>query len=749
MIRSIRSVRENIPLVAFYLSYPIGLALLLFSFYLGETKLWDGNGSSIISSPFIAATFGFVIIAVWHSKLLLQKTLGRNNLLPFAALLILVFASNWFSFSYSLYPGLSFRGEILLFSGIGLAALHFRAKNLFPIWALLSSIILIFTFLTAADGRLIFTDDHPSVLYRLQLLKENFPFIPFYNPDWNAGSDARDFFATGILNVFIIFLPLIYAFPIEAVYNFIVLGICFALLPLSTYAAARVSGQSKPTAAIAATLSLSCCTLWYRWALSYGAIGFVASGALLPLSYYLAVKLLSPNQLFSRNEAVLLVITFSLMLCWSLSALVFIPLLVIIPWRRIFQIPYLSKTALAIAVLNIPWIIIFVVVSNVFDFTQLEKAADVENNGRETVTEYQPAHTEAAVKGKAKDFSVTKSLKILREASVKTNPLILFLALPGIFLLFNRTLRIALLLSAAWLIFLGTIYAPVKPQLELERMLLFLCLLLTVPTAKALEQLWDTTVEKAKSQQFVFAKLILTALCIGFLLSSTFATGFIVRNRSIERYTFAQPIVNNISSTIREHGGPGRTLFSSFILHQLSAGHIAPLAYFSGHQLIASSPVHNLWWFTDVIPAEFRERKEEGVEEFLNLMNVTSVVAFDKVWRDYFAARPEKYEKLWQEGSFIFFKRHYPENSYFLSGSGELIQQESDAVTVKLSSSEAVLKFTYFPFLTSSACDIKAANYGKNVQLISLTNCPPNATVTISSISAFSRVLQSVFGVGK
>jgi len=82
-----------------------------------------------------------------------------------------------------------------------------------PITLLIATQALIAgVFISYADGRLLFSDDHPSFLYRLQLLMDEFPSIPFYNTEWNAGYSAREFFPSGVLNVFFLSAPILYFF---------------------------------------------------------------------------------------------------------------------------------------------------------------------------------------------------------------------------------------------------------------------------------------------------------------------------------------------------------------------------------------------------------------------------------------------------------------------------------------------------------------------------------------------------------
>ena len=80
-----------------------------------------------------------------------------------------------------------------------------KIELLMPLSIICGPIIVYMLFALKTHGQPLFTDDHGSVIYRLALLKENFPAIPTYDTEWNAGTDWRDFFATGILNVFFIF----------------------------------------------------------------------------------------------------------------------------------------------------------------------------------------------------------------------------------------------------------------------------------------------------------------------------------------------------------------------------------------------------------------------------------------------------------------------------------------------------------------------------------------------------------------
>jgi hypothetical protein len=185
----------------------------------------------------------------------------------------------------------------------------------------------------------------------------------------------------------------------------------------------------------------------------------------------------------------------------------------------------------------------------------------------------------------------------------------------------------------------------------------------------------------------------------------------------------------------------GRIFFSGFLLHELSHGHAAPLPLLSHQALMASSPFHDQWRYRQPIPKEFLAAGDAGIERFFDLYNVTAVVAHEPAWRKHFLASP-RYRALWHGGSFILFSRDSSAPSYLLSGEGELRTQTIDQVTFTIRSSDAVLKFNYFPFLKSSSCNIEPFAVAEGINFIKLSACPVPAEVTIKAGSAWHRVFR-------
>ena len=155
----------------------------------------------------------------------------------------------------------------------------------------------------------------------------------------------------------------------------------FSKIPDFNILAAKILKKDFKFIAIVSVLSVTNSLFWYRWALKYGTLGFITSTSLAPLVFVLASKLLSKNENLSKNEAILLVVTTSLLLLWSAAGLIFIPciLLGIIFLNRLLKKKYVCKIILSLMLINIPWIIIFFSASNVGNFIKAEKSTELVN----------------------------------------------------------------------------------------------------------------------------------------------------------------------------------------------------------------------------------------------------------------------------------------------------------------------------------------------------------------------------------
>lgn len=623
--------------------------------------------------------------------------------------------------------------SIIYVYAIGFCFFLNKSKSIL-ISAIQASLCIIpLAFLTYSKGKSVFTDDHAAVAYRLHLLSEYFPHIPVYNPLWNLGTDWRDFFATGILNVFTLFYPLLLLTNSISAHAIIVPVLLFVLFPLSCYYATRLHYTSVTGSLLSASIGVCCSTLFYKWALSYGSLGFVCSLTLIPITSSLMLKIIddcSSGKTLFFSHVIAWLITLTLSITWSMQAVALLPLIIA---TGIYATPHIIRKKtflcffLCVLCINLLWMCVFVKVSKVGSFLKAETSAHAEpSQGNNNFSK-------KSVKGNAGVFDIKKTQLLIKENLTKANPLLYLFCIPAIFSFANIRLRFFLGLTVTWLLLIGTIGSSYKPQLELDRFLLIATVISVFPVAKYIDQF----VILPKTRIHSIMQILLSVM----IASSLISTSAIVQNRGSHKFSLLPEELKTLAQKISLHGGEGRTVFSGFILHDMGGSHLAPLAQLTQKPLVGSSPVHNLWLHTDVIPEDYRKKGPEGVEEYLSLVNSTLVIAHEKVWKEYFSQNPAIYSHVDTVGKFYLFKRaHTP--SYFLNGIGEVIKQEGDRVILKLKSEDATILFNYFPFLTVEKCNTIEPYLNKtSFTFIKLSGCSLNQEIEIRSSSPIKRLL--------
>lgn len=721
----------------------LGLLCIVMGLSGGAWYLWERWGDPIIPAGRYLGEAGIVLIfaaaiASWCVARRLPKLKDFLDERIWTLGLVAILVSDWICRPWGLYQGPLIRGEIVVGALAMYALLRGPWQRVLLFWPIATVAMIIWSFFLASRGSILFSDDHAMFLFRLKLLKENFPQIPFWFPLWNGGIDARDFFATGALNAFFLSAPLLYSFPVETVYNLIIALILWVLTPLSVYFAARLIGSTTLQAAISSTLSVCSGLFWYRWGLKYGTVGFIVSTALFPLVVALVLRFISETTPRWRL-CLALTVASSLMLLWSPSGIAALPLaLIALPrvLRIITSRRHLATLAL-IAALNLPWMAMMWKVSNVGRFLESHKETTAGqhevvslNNGGQPLPGSQGG---TAYRHKSGGIDKQKSLNQWHNNASALNPLLVVFALPALLTLSGAT-RVSFSLLSAWLMALGTIGVTLKPQLELDRMIIIASMLLTLPVGILLSRLFALH-ERGRSWR------IAGSIAGSFLLIGPFAASSVTLNRSDDTYKFANGDVQNLVAVIGDHAGSGRAFFTGCVLHELSGGHLGPLPLWSNVPMVASSYAHNIWKYEQPIPQAFMEKGDAGIREYLDLMNASLVIAHEPVWIDYLRSRPTEYQLLMEGPPFFAFKRLQHTPSFALSGDIADLSHTTNSLSFVANSESLVLKFKYFPFLQSSHCDIQPRQVSKDIYFIELTNCPRGERVTISSVSPIKRLL--------
>ncbi|MCB0321934.1 MAG: hypothetical protein KDD69_00125 [Bdellovibrionales bacterium] len=684
-------------------------------------------GSTLISegSWRMAAVvaLGWAVVQLWGPRRFRQPL--RLEPVVFLVGLVLLVASDYFGQPFGFFQSAAGRSELVIlgvcYALFSLTRYPRAADSFFSLPLLLfCQVALTILFLRHAEGRLLFSDDHPSFLYRLHLLKEHFPAIPFYNPAWNAGYSAREFFPSGVMNVFFA------AFPLLALggdlsqwenavrYTYLIPYLYIFLIPWGMYYAARVFGADRAVAVAAAVLSLGPSTGYFEWLLKYGTIGFALSiGVAVPtlaLSYRLVRDPVPPRWC---HVASLLVLSY-LTIAWTLAAAIFVPiaLYALAQPRQTFHSQRRAKVLAFIALFalcNGPWLATFVHESKVATFLQGSTLPG------STVKSFSAARPSEQQEGRSLKSHAHLILKETRELSAKVNPLLLLLGLPGVLLLRERSARVILFVTITWLTALAAVGEDLKPQLELRRMILPAAFLLCIPAAQALLSLVRRVEERLVSDRGLRRTLALTSggFLVGMFMLSPITVAAVYQNRTDEKFVFSNGLPARLANAIRQEVAVGRTFFLGFVLQELEAtwwgaqdgGHVAALAMFADRPFYASDFYHRRWSSVDPIPPSYRARGEAGIEEFLDLVNATAVVTLKREWADYCLARP-RYRQVFQEDRFRVFIREGYTPTYVLKGDAT-VEPLAAGIQVSPRSPEVVLKFRYFPNLRASHPEVE------------------------------------------
>ncbi len=693
--------------------FNFGAALSVIAVVYGGLRLVSERNAAIIPSGAWGVLFGLVlmlpafVLAVGRIR---KPALALEGW--FLALLLVLVSDAPTRWPTCFHGGLGLE-HLALAGAIGvfcLPRLGARAGLLF--W-ILGSLAGYWGIREATQGTLVLADDHAAFLYRLEQLKNNFPDIPFYNPQWNGGVEAREFFPSGVLNVFLILWPLIAFIDLTGYYTELIAVLLFVVCPACTYLALRLLNLRAPLAPV---LSLFPTILWYRYELFYGTLGYITSTALAPLVMALLVRIAEAGSRASWLLCAALVLALSLLFLWTPAVFIVMPAVAVLSLSLLrFAVAKRGVvTVFSMLLLNLPWVLIFLEASQVLQFISAPQTGE----------------------GPAPYPEVRELFGHLRYALRTCTPAIVVLTAPGLIILRRERPLVAVVftVSIGSLFAAGLLFSPIKPRLELERLTVAALYLSVIPTAVALRAVSEKAALKSG-----FRRLI-----CGFGVGSVLLTPAVLyvfsANRTIEPYAANSEELLVLAAAIREHHGGGRVAFSGYVQHQLGGVHVAPLALFTGVPLFASRYQHDRWEHVDWIPAEFRKEHDAGIEKFLDFYNITSIVVIEPEWGPWLAARPDRFQLVWESPKAKIFERLSGPRSWFIEGAGEVLDQSGSELRLRLDTPSAIIRFNWLSFLEVEGCrSINPAEVYPGVSLIRLDGC--GSAVRVRARSAIKRIL--------
>jgi len=485
-----------------------------------------------------------------------------------------------------------------------------------------------FQFFRMTDGGLLYRNDHPSFLFRLHEFARNFPQAVNYLPQWNAGRAHCYSTTSGTPSIGLFYWPLWRFLPVHSVYT-AVIGFSFiGLGPWLAAAAVRLSGARLSAAAIGGLLFLGLGHDFFRWAFDWGTVAGVFSLCfLLPFAagVFRAVW-------FSRRSlrlGAVIVFCGGLLLLWPPAGLLALALGV--PWMLWPSLwnrnkwLFLAACAGAILILCGRWFAV-----------DLFKAPDVTGYFRETAS--QAANCTSLWDGRVLSRWLDQ-LSFIR----RTHPLIVYLGIAAAFVSPFRSIRrwyppvFLVLLAGVW-------FEAWEPRLQLDRLLLPLTILAVIPAAIMAGRLLRTSDPRLAPVR---------AALLALLVLGSVNQARLYANRGQARTHMLDASQQRLIEVLSSGGNEGRVLFAGAARQAYGDGQVAYLPVLTGREMMALDYYHfpDDWTDSSYPPPPFNEN-EEYLFRFINLYNVTDVVAYDPEWIARLRAEPGRYT----EGPSV----HYP-----------------------------------------------------------------------------------------
>ncbi len=478
-----------------------------------------------------------------------------------------------------------------------------------------------FVFLRTLGGQPIWSDDHPSFMFRMAEFWGSFPWRENYLPYWNAGLVNSVLVPSGSTGFALFMAPLWWVAEPHQVFSLAIALTYIVLVPWITTAALRSLGLGWSGALPGGILALCAGRLFFVWMLHFGTAGAALSWTMLPAAtaflYAVAIRRKTGGWVCAG-----LVLTMFFMAQWPPSMLLGLPLglVTLLHARRWW--PHRARWALfgcaavlAVLLLHNLWVVL--------------------QGNRDLV-----GYTLAAPRGPRGLADVYQQFrKVVVPGSLETNPVAMVLGILGAWALPWRRLRRYVLTVFLVILLVATLGPVYAPQLQSERMAIAGGMLALVPAACWLRRLWAARTTAAVIPQATFLAL---------LLMGVGNTARIYGSRGYAPFVPMLPGVHQVVDVVRNHvPEDGRLLFAGPTKHAYGRGHVAYLPLLTGREMMACDyydfPPGRVE--LDYPPRAARTRPG-GLHGFMALHGATHVVTHHARYIDHFRARPGQFREL-------------------------------------------------------------------------------------------------------
>ena len=540
----------------------------------------------------------------------------------------------------------------------------------------------------------IYSDDHPSFMFRIWIFAQTFPQQWNYNPLWNAGVVDFVGVSSGANGVALLSMPLLHGDNIASVYTLIIGLLFIVLMPLLSVWALFMCGLRRSIPWVGGLFALGVSKHFFLWLLHFGTVGASLSVAFLLPTLCALFRIMWLGRTGYR-DVLGLVVSLAFLCAWPPGALMAAPFLISLCLCRrwtLHKFKTLAVAGLVVGLLYIRtlWLLLF---------------ADTELMSFVT-------HSDHAEHGPGADLSMTKGFELLGAHLVEAHPLLIFAGVGGVLFLRQKALRRWWIPGVVGLLFLAGWGEQLLPRLQLSRMAIPLLFIVVAPAAVLTGRILD----RGRSA-------LLKGALVALLVMGGWNVGRIYANGGSVPYKTWPPQVDQVIESINEHCPENtRVLFAGKTVHTYGRGHVALLPVLTGKEMIACDyyhfPPEQVEY--EMPPAAWKTNPQK-TREFIDHWNAGLILTRHDDWKAFFDSRENDFELVQQFSDKAVYRVKNPAGPFEV-GSGE-IDAELNRISVKMDDgvSEAVIRYQWHPRLSvSSGATIYPVEKGPGVTLIGI-----------------------------
>lgn len=479
-------------------------------------------------------------------------------------------------------------------------------------------------------GATIYSDDHPSFLFRIAEFWGAFPWLENYVPHWNAGVVNSVLTSSGVPGYALFTAPLQFLFGKPHLYHAAGMALFHVFFaPWLAVWGFRACRNDWKTALTGGLLVLFSNRLFFSWALHFGTVGAAVSWAVAPSALLFAYAVAEMGRTDFRTAAGLAIS--GAFLCawpqmWLFAAA--LALAVATSFRRWLEPGGWRRLAVLLAVGAVVALLL------AHPLLAVVKAKDLIG-----YTTEKPA-------GAAGTALAAASWDIFRKVFAKglmmqSHPLVAVFGLAGLLTLRQGALRrwlLVMALASAALFSAGNVRYP---NMQLYRMAIPLALLLAVPAAVRVGEVLDAGTGRAAPLRGAILLLLLLGAA---------NTARIFGGQGFAPFEPLDPAISEMAVWIADNvPDQSRVAFAGPAVHAYGHGHIAYLPILAGREMMSCDyygfPPGT---YEPDFPPRAARRQKGGIPAYLREYGVSHVVTCRRNYIDYFEAHPGEFEPVAQ-----------------------------------------------------------------------------------------------------